>query len=295
MSAQKSSMIEIHKIKPVKYQAIALRTKYWKPGEKYSSIILEVISNVISDGDSVVISEKAVSIAQNRIIDEGRTKPGFTARFLSKIWMRVIWGNLLGKLCHMTRLTRKRLRNYPLEDGAIHKQVCLKNVGFLQALRHGSEGGIDVTNLPYAYAVLPLKNAKNEAKILQQKIFEETGRHVSVIIADTDKTYKLGNKNYTPLPKAEGRIIVGGGVFIYVLCRILRCKRRATPVGYAGQLRSIEDLLDISETANRARGVGAGRTPWHMAERFGVGLTEVTWEMLERVAHYPVVVVKSLD
>lgn len=288
-------MIEIHHAKHVKYQAIALRTKYWKPGENYKSIILKVISDIISDGDFIVVSEKAISIAQNRIIDEGRITPGFTARILSKIWMRLVWGNLLGKLCHMTNLTRTRLRNYPLKEGAMHKQICLNNAGFFQALRHGSEGGIDVTNLPYAFAVLPLKNAQNEAKILQQKILEETGRRISVIIADTDKTYKLGNKNYTPLPNAESRIIVGGGVFIYVLCRILRCKRRATPVGYVGDLKSVEDILDISETANRARGVGAGRTPWHMAERFGVGLTEVTWEMLERVTHYPVVVVKLLD
>ncbi len=288
-------MIKIHSAKPVKYQAIAIKTKYWKPGENYKSIILKVISDVVSDGDVVVVSEKAVSIAQNRIIDEGRINPGFTARIISKIWMRLIWGFLLGKLCHMTNLTRKRLRNYPLREGAMHKQVCLNNAGFLQSLRHGSEGGIDVTNLPYAFAVLPLKNAQQEAKILQLKILKETKIRVSVIIADTDKTYKLGNKNYTPLPNAESRIIVGGGIFIYVLCRILRCKRRATPVGYSGDSKSIEVLLDISETANRARGVGAGRTPWHMAERFGVGITDVTWEMLERVAHYPVVVVKTLN
>lgn len=195
----------------------------------------------------------------------------------------------------MSRTTRKRLRNYPLKDGSAHKQICLTYAGFFQALRHGSEGGIDVTNLPYSYACLPLKNPQLEAKKLQQYILSGTGQRVSVIIVDTDKTYRLGNRNYTPLPKAIPGIITKGGVLTYILCRALRCKRRATPVGYAGESRNIETILNIAETANRARGVGAGRTPWHMAERFGVGLTGVTWEMLEKVDHYPIVVIKSLN
>ncbi|MFQ6135006.1 MAG: coenzyme F420-0:L-glutamate ligase [Nitrososphaerales archaeon] len=294
LSAQKSCMVEIRTAEPSRYKATALRTGYWRPGVDYRSIILKIISGVVSDGDFVVVSEKAVSIAKNRLIDESRVEPGLAARLLSKVWMRWIWGHLLGRVCHMTRKTRQRLRNYPLKEGAAHKQVCLTYTGLLQTLRHGSEGGIDVTNLPYSYACLPLKNTQQEAEELQRLILSETGRRVSVMIVDTDKTYRLGGRNYTPLPKAIPGITAGGGVVTYILCRMLRCRRRATPMGYVGTSQSVEFLLNIAETANRARGVGAGRTPWHMAERFGVGLTAVTWEMLERVAHYPVVVVKPL-
>ena len=288
-------MIEILTDTPSKYQAVAFKMDYWKPGTNYSSMILKTISKIVSDGDFVVISEKAVAIAKNRIIDEGRVKSGRMSRLLSRVWMQIVWGRFLGKVCHMTRKTRWRLSNYPLKEGAAHKQVCITYAGFLQSLRHGSEGGIDVTNLPYAYVALPLENPQFEAKQLQKQINLETGRKISVMIADTDKTYSLGQKKYTPLPKAIPGIISGGGVFIYILCRILRCKRRATPVGYAGEPHNIETILNIAEIANRVRGVGAGRTPWHMAERFGVDLTDVTWEMLDRVAHYPLVIVKCLN
>ena len=194
----------------------------------------------------------------------------------------------------MSQTTRSRLRHYPVKEGAAHKQLCLKQVGLLQALRHGSEGGIDVSNLPYSYAALPLSDPQGEAEHIRERIECETGRKVSVMIVDTDKTYRLGSRNYTPLPQAVPGITAGGGLLIYVVCRVLRCRRRATLLGYAGENLDVETLLDIAETANRARGVGAGRTPWHMAERFGVELTGVTWEMLEQVAHYPVVVVKRL-
>ena len=295
LSAQRSSVIKLLTSTPSKYQATAFKMNYWKPGSNYNLLILKSISKVVSDGDFVVISEKAVSIAKNLIIDEGKVKPGLAAKLLSKVWMQLVWGFVLGKVCHMTRKTRQRLRNYPLKEGAAHKQICLTYAGFFQSLRHGSEGGIDVTNLPYSFAALPLENPHLEANQLQKQIHLETGRKVSVMIVDTDKTYRLGNRNYTPLPKAIQGIVSGGGIFTYILCRVLRCKRRATPIGYAGESCSIETILNISETANRIRGVGAGRSPWHMAERFGVDLTGVTWEMLERIDHYPVVVVKRLD
>ncbi len=288
-------MVEIKDTRPNKYMAIALKTEYWKPGVDYRSIILKIIAGVVAEGDFVVISEKAVSIAKNRLIDESKVAPRLAARLLSKVWMRWIWGYLLGYVCHMTRKTRLRLRNYPLKEGTAHKQVCLTYAGILQSLRHGSEGGIDVTNLPYSLACLPLNNPQLEAEEIRRQIQSKTGRKVSVMIVDTDKTYKLGESYYTPLPQAIHGIDTSGGVFTYIICRMLRCRRRATPVGYAGMSLSIETVLNLAETANRARGVGAGRTPWHMAERFRVGLTAVTWEMLESVAHYPVVVVKHLN
>lgn len=295
LSTPKSCIVEIKAAEPRRYKATALETGYWRPGVDHLSLILKRVSRMVSDGDFVVVSEKAISIAKNRVVDEGLVKPGLAASLLAKVWMRLIWGYLLGRLCHMQRDTRRRLRLYPLEEGAAHKQVCLTYAGLLQALRHGSEGGIDAVNLPYLYVCLPLRNPQQEAERLRNLIQRETGRTVSVMISDTDKTYRLGGRNYTPLPRAISGIYAGGGVATYILCRMLRCRRRSTPVAYVGEERSVEDLLDIAEIANRARGVGAGRTPWHMAERFHVGLGGVTWEMLESVPHYPVVVVRPLD
>jgi F420-0:gamma-glutamyl ligase-like protein len=58
---------------------------------------------------------------------------------------------------------------------------------------------------------------------------------------------------------------------------------------------NVEEALNIAELANRSRGFGAGRTVWDMAERFKVDLTDVSWEMLERVKHKPVVIVRTSE
>jgi F420-0:gamma-glutamyl ligase-like protein len=62
----------------------------------------------------------------------------------------------------------------------------------------------------------------------------------------------------------------------------------------AGCSLPTEEALRIAEFANRVRGYGAGRTVWEMAERFGVSLTEVSWEMLEMVEHKPIVIVRKI-
>jgi len=51
--------------------------------------------------------------------------------------------------------------------------------------------------------------------------------------------------------------------------------------------------LKIAEIANRSRGFGTGRTVWEMAEKFKVGLTDVSWEMLDGAKHKPIVLVRS--
>ena len=76
--------------------------------------------------------------------------------------------------------------------------------------------------------------------------------------------------------------------------RFLKMRHRATPVALAGAQMRPEEALEIAETANRARGFGAGRTVWDMAERFGVSVTEVTWDMLCRGEHKPIVIVKPM-
>jgi F420-0:gamma-glutamyl ligase-like protein len=280
---------------PRKYLAIALRTDYWRPGTDYVDEILKRISATVIDGDFVIVSEKAIAVANNQLINEKNIVPGFAARFIAKYWMRIVWGYILSRSCHMTRKTKMRLRKYPLNEGSAHKQICLRYTSLHQTLRHGSEGGIDASNLPFSYVCLPLKKPQEEAEELQRLISHKIGCNISVIIADTDKTYTFGRKNYSPVEKALPGIRTHGGIFTYVLCRTLRCKRRATPLGYSGESQNLDIILDISEIANRARGVGAGRSPWHMVSRFRVRFDEVTWEMLDSVNHYPVVIVRPLN
>ncbi len=170
----------------------AIRTRYWKPGDDYRKIILDAISAELNEGDVVAISEKALAVARGLIVDESRARPGIVARSLAVFWMRLVWGFVLSRLCHMKPVNIKRLRTYPLREGAKHKQVCLEHVGLLQALRSFSEGGIDTTNLPYSLASLPLESPKRIAEEIQKMIFDRLGKSVTLTIVDSDKTYSCG-------------------------------------------------------------------------------------------------------
>jgi len=275
-----------------RYKAYAITTKYWRPGENYIQQIIRSIKGKVSDGDFVVVSEKAIATALGNIVDESGIQPSLNAKIIAKFWMPIVWGYILGPLCHLRPKLLLQLRKYPPELGSRHKQVALQYAGLLQALMFGSEGGIDGANLPYAYVCLPLKNAQATAEEIRRKILETLGRKVCVVIADTDKTYSFRNFHFTPRLKPVKGIHSFGGFIAYIAGRMLKLKKRATPIAVAGYRLSVEEALTIAETANRTRGYGAGRTVWEMAEKFKVDLNEVTWEMLEKVKHDPILIIR---
>ncbi|MFQ5999523.1 MAG: coenzyme F420-0:L-glutamate ligase [Candidatus Bathyarchaeia archaeon] len=277
-----------------KYKAVTVATRYWRPREDYLKQIVNSIENRVEDGDFVTISEKAISTALGNLVDESHVRPSWFARFLAKYWMRFVWPYILGHLCHLRKRTIQRLRAYPVEEGSAHKQVALEHAGFLQALMQGSEGAIDGSNLPYSYVSLPLKNAQQIAQKIQKHIKSMLGKKVIVIIVDTDKTYSLKGFHFTPRPKPIKGIHSFGGFLAYVMGRFFKLERRATPVAVAGSEIGVEEAIEIAKIANRSRGFGAGRTVWDMAENFRVPLTGVTWEMLDKVEHQPIVIVKFM-
>ncbi len=277
----------------VNYRVLAVTTKYWMPRENYVEEIIRKVGGKIVDGDFVVISEKAISTALDNIVDESQVKPNLNAKFIAAFWMRIVWGHVLGPLCHFRGRLLRQLREYPYEAGSRHKQVALQCAGFLQALMFGSEGGIDGSNLAYSYVSLPLDEAKKISQDINRQIWLRLQKKVYVIIADTDKTYSLRNFHFTPRPKPIEGIHSFCGFVAYIIGRMLRLKKRSTPIAFAGGKIPVETALDVSEVANRARGFGAGKTVWEMAERFKTGLTGVTWEMLATAKHKPIVIVRS--
>lgn len=275
-----------------KYKAIAIEVQYWKPKVDYTQDIIKSIMNIIVDGDIVTLSEKAISTAIGNVVDEKNIKPSMLAGCIAKYWMRIVWPYILGPICHLRRKTITYLKAYPIKAGGFHKQLALEQGGILQALMQGSEGGIDGSNLPYSYVSLPLENAQNIANDLQKKIEIDLGKHVTVAIVDTDKTYSLKNFHFTPRPKVMKGINSFGGVFAYLIGRTLRLKKRATPIAISGPQMSVEDALEIARIANRTRRAGAGKTVWDMAATFNVELTNVSWKMLRGVKHHPIVIIR---
>jgi F420-0:gamma-glutamyl ligase-like protein len=276
-----------------KYRVHAVETRFWRPGTDYVQNIIDGVRERVVDGDFIVISEKAVSTALGNIVDENSVEPTLNSKFIAKFWMRTVWGYVLGPICRLKPTFIQHLREYPYAMGSRHKQLVLEHHGLFQALMFGSEGGIDASNLAYSYVSLPLKSAEGAAQEIRRSLIEELHKRVAVMIADTDKTYSFRNFHFTPLPNPMRGIHSLGGFLAYVVGRFLRLKRRATPLAIAGDELPPEDALEIAETANRARGFGAGRTVWDMANGFRVPLSGVTWEMLDTVRHKPIVILRS--
>ena len=277
----------------VKYKALAVTTKYWRPKENYLKEIINGVKGKVSDGDFVVVSEKAISTAISNIVNENMIKPSLSAKLIANYWMQIIWGCLLGPLCHFRERLLHYLREYPVKMGSRHKQVALQQAGLLRALMFGSEGGIDGSNLAYAYVSLPLSNADEIAEKIRKQIWLRLGKNVVVMIVDTDKTYSFRNFHFTPRPKPMKSIHSFGGFITYVIARMFKLKKRPTPIAVAGCKISVEEALTISNIANRVRGFGSGKTVWDMVEKFKVGLTGVSWGMLETVKHKPIVIVRK--
>jgi len=276
-----------------KYNALAIATKYWKPGMNYVKGIIDALEERVNDGDFVVVSEKAVSTALNNIIDESHISPCFNARVISRLWMRIVWGYFLSELCHFGKRLTRRLREYPFETGSRHKQVALQQAGLSQALMWGSEGGIDGSNLPFSYVSLPLSNPDERAKEIHQQIWRKLKKKVYVIIVDTDKTYSFRNFHFTPRPKPMKGICSFGGVATYIIGRMFKLRKRPTPLAVAGdELQAIE-ALKIASIADRARGSGSGATVWDMAARFEVAVTGISWDMLSKMKHKPIAIIRK--
>lgn len=277
----------------MRLKAIRVRTSYWLPGTDYVQEIVNSVGDIVQDGDIFTVSEKAISTAEGLVVDESQFRAGRIARFLSSFWMRRVWGGPLGRLTKLRDQTLQRLRSFPETEGAAHKQVALRCTGILQALRHYSEGGIDASNLPYSYVSLPLPNPKAHAERVK-KAFAQRGSDVSVLIVDGDTTYTWRNLHLSPRSVDILGLINIGGFLTFVIGRILGFRSRPTPVAYIGKQINPDWTLTLANIAHRVRGHGAGRTVWDMSEKLGVGLTEVTWEMLDEIDHYPIVILRKM-
>ena len=283
------------KIKDRVYIVKAIRTSYWKPGHNYLNTIVNVLKTIkVKDHDILFVSEKAIATARGCIIDEEKIEAGFLARIISRFWMRFVWGHVLGPLCGLRRETIAFLRKYPLDYGARHKEVALRYTGLLNALCFGSEGGIDGSNLPYAYVCLPLSNAKEEVEELRKVVKRELGVEVGVVLLDSDRCYDWKLFYVSPRSMSITGIRSFGGFITYVLSNFLKLKSYPTPVAAAGVDLNLRELLELAQAADKIRGHGAGRNVWEMAERFGTSLIGVTWDMLEKIPHYPLVVARRV-
>lgn len=83
------------------FQRYAVQTHFVEIGESYMDLIKQYIIPHYEDGDILFISEKIISLCQNRIVKKSDLKPGFWAKTLSKFVLKTTAGFAVGNVYKM--------------------------------------------------------------------------------------------------------------------------------------------------------------------------------------------------
>jgi len=269
------------------YIVIPIETGYIKPNEDLSSIIIPA-RELMEDGDYLVIAETPISVSQGRLVDEAEYKPSLTAKFLTTVWSKYMWGYILGPLLKIKKRTIKNLRRLPEETKA-HKEVVLQLYGLKHALKPASEAGIDLSNAPGTYVSLLPENPENVAKEIKREI----GKEICVMIIDTDATYMKNGKYFTGLPIAINGIEADKGFFGYFKGQLSQ-NMGSTPLGCSEQL-DVEFALKIANIAeDYQKSLSTEMKTIHSVKSIlGSEIDEVTVEDLDSITHTPAVIIRK--
>ncbi len=284
-------MTDLENIKHVtngNYIVIPIETGYIKPNEDLSSII-EPAKELIEDGDYLVIAETPVAVSQNRLVDESLYTPSLTAKFLTTVWSKYLWGYVLGPLLGIKKRTIKNLRKLPEETKA-HKEVVLQLYGLKHALKPASEAGIDLSNSPGTFVSLLPENPEKVSK----EIKNEIGKDICVMIIDTDATYMKNGKYFTGLPIAIDGIDADNGFFGYFKGQLSE-NMGSTPLGCSEEI-DVETALKIANIAeDYQKSLSTEMKTIHsVKEVLGTEFDEVTVEDLDSITHTPAVIIRKI-
>ena len=270
------------------YLVIPIETGYIKPGDDLSSII-NPARELMKDGDYLVIAETPVSVSQNRLIDEAEYSPSLSAKFLTVVWSKYLWGYILGPLLKIKKRTIKNLRKLPKQTEA-HKEVVLQLYGLKHALKPASEAGIDLSNAPGTCVSLLPENPEKVAKQIKADI----GKKVCVMIIDTDATYMKNGKYFTGLPIAIEGIKADKGFFGYVKGQLSQ-NMGSTPLGCSEKM-DVETALKIANIAeDYQKSLSTEMKTIHSVKAvLGSEMDEVTIEDLDSITHTPAVIIRKI-
>lgn len=279
------------------YKVIPIETHYIKPGESIDFMV-DNASKLSQDGDYLVIAETPISVSQGRLVDEAEYTPSLKASFLATYWSKYLWGYILGPALGIKERTIKNLRKLP-EETKRHKEVVLDLYGWKHALKPASEAGIDLSNAPGTYVSLLPERPELVAKDIHKSIREKVNQDVTVLIIDTDATYKRKDKYFTGLPIAIPGIESNKGVFGYTMGQL--CENvGSTPLGCSRDI-SVEEGIKIANIAeDYQRELPTAMATIHSAkdvlksdsiENEG---NEISVESLDSITHTPAVLIRKL-
>ena len=269
------------------YLVIPIETNYIKPNDNLDSII-EPAKELIEDEDYLVIAETPIAVSQNRLVDESKYTPSLTAKFLTVVWSKYLWGYILGPLLKIKKRTIKNLRKLPKETMA-HKEVVLQLYGLKHALKPASEAGVDLSNAPGTFVSLLPENPEKVAK----EIKKEIEKNICVMIIDTDATYMKNNEYFTGLPIAIEGIKADRGFFGYLKGQLSQ-NMGSTPIGCSEKI-DVEKALKIANIAEDYQKLLSTemKTIHSVKEVLGSEIDAVTIEDLDSITHTPAVIIRK--
>lgn len=270
------------------YLVIPIETGYIKPNDSLN-VIIEPAKELMENNDYLVIAETPVSVSQNRLVDESEYEPSLTAKFLTTVWSKYLWGYVLGPALKIKKRTIKNLRKLPEETKA-HKEVILQLYGLKHALKPASEAGVDLSNAPGTYVSLLPENPQKVAEDIKKEI----GKEVCVMIIDTDATYMKNGKYFTGLPTAINGIDADKGFLGYVKGQL--CENMgSTPIG-CSEIIDVETALKIANIAeDYQKSLSTEMKTIHSVKSLlGSEIDEVTMEDLDSIVHTPAVIIRKI-
>lgn len=276
------------------YQVIPIETHYIKPNESIDFMI-DKVCELCEEGDYLVIAETPISVSQGRLVDEADYTPSFKAKFLATYWSKYLWGYVLGPALGIKERTIKNLRRLP-EESKRHKEVILDLYGWKHALKPASEAGVDLSNSPGTYVSLLPENPEKVAEEINASIKEKKSRDVTVLIIDTDATYKRGDRYFTGLPIAIPGIESNKGVFGYTLGQLSE-NVGSTPLGCSREI-TVEEGIEIANVAeDYQNSLSTAMATIHSVKEVlnEDNTSEVSVEALDSITHTPAVLIRKTD
>ena len=148
------------------------------PDDNLSKIIIN--SADIDDGDILVIAQKVISKQEGRIVELSSVKTSLLSEGISSQY------NKDPRIIELILSESKRIVR--MKSGLI---IVETNHGFICA-----NAGIDESNVADGFATLLPLNSDKSAKLIRNKILDETGKNIAIIIADTfGRPFRMGQTN----------------------------------------------------------------------------------------------------
>ena len=148
------------------------------PDDNLSKIIIN--SADIDDGDILVIAQKIISKQEGRIVDLSSVKTSLLSEGISSQY------NKDPRIVELILSESKRIVR--MKSGLI---IVETNHGFICA-----NAGIDESNVADGFATLLPLNSDKSAELIRNKILNETGKNIAIIIADTfGRPFRMGQTN----------------------------------------------------------------------------------------------------